>query len=361
MKKIRIRLFLVTLALICLGLVMIYSASSMVAYEHFGDSMHYLKKHLLYILIGVILFTACLIVDYEKMRRYIKPFLLFSILLLAAVFIPGVGRAAGGARRWISFGVFSFQPSEIAKMAIVFYAADVLARKQTDNKSFFHSFMPLVLVLGLSVLLILLEPDLGTAITLIALVVIIAFVAKVRLKYLLFVLLPGIITAVFLIAIKPYRLKRIISFMDPWSDRQGAGFQIVQSLIAIGSGGLLGVGLGNSKQKLFYLPEAHTDFIYAIISEELGLLGSLGVLCLFGLFIWLGFEIAFLARNLFGRLLACGLVSMIGLQVIINIGAVTSIIPPKGMPLPFISYGGTSLLYSMASVGLLLNISKHRR
>ncbi|MFH1645261.1 MAG: putative lipid II flippase FtsW [Candidatus Omnitrophota bacterium] len=360
-RKIRIRLFLVTLALICLGLVMIYSASAMVAYEHFGDSMYYLKRHLLYILVGIVFFVACLSVDYEKMRKYIKPFLLFSVLLLMAVFIPGIGHAAGGARRWIGIGHFSFQPSEIAKMAMVFYAADVLARKQSDTDSFFHSFMPLILVLSLSVMLILLEPDLGTAVTLAALVIIIAFVAEVRLKYLLFVLLPGLIGSGFLIALKPYRLKRIIAFMNPWSDRHGAGFQIVQSLIAMGSGGMFGVGLGNSKQKLFYLPEAHTDFIYSIICEELGILGSLGLLCLFVFFIWLGFKIAFLARNLFGRLLACGLVSMIALQVIINIGAVTGTIPPKGMPLPFISYGGTSLLYSMASVGLLLNISRHRR
>jgi cell division protein FtsW len=218
-----------------------------------------------------------------------------------------------------------------------------------------------VIILSLCVILILAEPDLGTAVALAALIIIMAFVAGVRMKQMFIIGLPGLVAVIALIATKPYRLKRITAFLNPWQDPRGSGFQIIQSFIAMGSGGLLGVGLAHSKQKLFYLPEAHTDFIFAVIGEELGLLGALCVIGLFVVFVGLGFKIAYSARDLFGQFLAFGLVSMITLQVFINIAAVTGSIPTKGLPLPFISYGGTSLVYSIASVGLLLNIGRHRR
>ena len=352
---------MVTALLMAIGIVMIYSSSSIFAYEAYGDSAYYLKRHLLFMLIGSILSIFFMSFDYVKLRRFIKPFLLISIILLILVLIPGIGSAVGGARRWINFGFINFQPSEIAKMALIFYAADVLSRKQSDIVNFMYGFLPLMIVLGVCLLLILLEPDLGTAIAIGFLIFIMAFVAGARLKHIVTISLPAIPLFGLLIALKPYRLKRIFVFFNPWADPKGAGFQIIQSFIALGSGGILGVGLGHSQQKLFYLPEAHTDFIFSIIGEELGLLGTATIIFLFIIFIYLGTYIAYKARDLFGQFLGFGLVAMIALQVVVNIAAVTGAIPTKGLPLPFISYGGTSLIYSMLSVALLLNIARHRR
>jgi cell division protein FtsW len=361
MRRIRIRLLVVASILIAIGTVMIYSASSAFAYETFGDSAYYLKRHIFYMMIGFLMAAVFMSFDYARLKKYTKPFLIFSVLLLAAVFIPGIGRAAGGARRWIGLGPINFQPSEIAKLALLLYAADVLSRKQSEIENFLYGFLPLMLILGLCILLILAEPDLGTAVALAALIIIMAFIAGVNIKHLFFMFLPGIFAVAGLIAMKPYRIKRVVAFLNPWADPRGAGFQIIQSFVAMGSGGLFGVGLAHSKQKLFYLPEAHTDFIFSIIGEELGFIGALSVIALFIILIWLGFKIAHSARDLFGQFLAFGLISMIALQVIINIAAVTGTIPTKGLPLPFISYGGTSLVYNMASIGILLNIAKHRR
>ena len=361
MRQIRINLFLVTSILLAIGTVMIYSSSSAFAYESYGSSAYFLKRHIIFMFIGLIAAVSLMSFDYGKLKNYAKPFLIFSILLLIAVFIPGIGRSAGGARRWIKLGSISFQPSEIAKMALVFYAADVLSRKQSEIKDFLYGFLPLMIALGVCISLILLEPDLGTAVALTFLIIIMAFIAGVDIKQLLAMIVPGLIAMIGLIATKPYRIKRIMAFWNPWNDPRGSGFQIIQSMVAMGTGGFFGVGLAHSKQKLFYLPEAHTDFIFSIIGEELGLIGTLGIVILFAIFIWLGFRIAYSARDLYGQFLAFGLVTMLALQVIINIAAVTGSIPTKGMPLPFISYGGTSLVYSLASVGLLLNIAKHRR
>jgi len=361
MRQIRINLFLVTAILLAIGTVMIYSSSSAFAYESYGSSAYFVKRQLLFMLVGLIAAVLLMSFDYGKLKNFTKPFLLFSILLLIAVFIPGIGHSAGGAKRWISLGAINFQPSEIAKMALVFYAADVLARKQSEIKNFLYGFLPLVMSLGVCILLILLEPDLGTAVTLAFLIIIMAFIAGVDIKQLFIMIVPGILTLIGLIVMKPYRIKRMMAFLNPWNDPRGSGFQIIQSMIAMGTGGFFGVGLAHSKQKLFYLPEAHTDFIFSIIGEELGLIGTLGIVILFAIFIWLGFRIAYSARDLFGQFLAFGLVTMLALQVIINIAVVTGLIPTKGLPLPFISYGGTSLVYSLASVGLLLNIAKHRR
>ena len=361
MRHIRINLFLAVTILTAIGAIMIYSSSCAYAYENYHDSAYFLKRHIVFLFVGFIAAVALMSFDYGKLRNFSKPFLIFSIFLLLAVFIPGIGRAAGGARRWISLGGISFQPSEIAKLSLVLYAADILSRKQSEIKDFFYGFMPLIISLGACLILILAGSDLGTAVAIALLIIIMAFIAGVDLKQLLMVMVPGIIAMIGLIAAKPYRIKRMIAFANPWSDPRGAGFQIIQSMIAMGSGGLFGVGLAHSKQKLFYLPEAHTDFIFSIIGEELGMIGSMGVIILFAVFIWLGFKIAYSARDLFGQFLAFGLVTMIALQVMINIAAVTALIPTKGLPLPFISYGGTSLVYSLASVGLLLNIAKHRR
>ncbi len=352
---------MVTVILLAIGVVMIYSSSAIFAYEAHGDSAYYFKKHLLFMLIGFILSVFFMSFDYVKLKKFIKPFLLFSIILLILVLIPGIGSAVGGARRWISFWFINFQPSEIAKMALIFYAADVLSRKQSDIINFVYGFLPLIIALGVCLLLILLEPDLGTAIAIGILIFTMAFVAGARLKHIAAISLPAIPLLALLIALKPYRLKRILVFFNPWAEAKGAGFQIIQSFIALGRGGIFGVGLGHSQQKLFYLPEAHTDFIFSIIGEELGLLGTAAIIFLFIIFIYLGTYIAYKGRDLFGQFLGFGLVAMITLQVIVNIAAVTGTIPTKGLPLPFISYGGTSLIYSMLSVALLLNIARHRR
>jgi len=361
MKSLRIRLFMITILLLAIGVVMIYSSSSIFAYEAYGDSAYFLKRHLLFMLIGFIFSAFFMSFDYARIRRFSKPFLLASAGLLMLVLIPGIGNAVGGARRWINIGFINFQPSEIAKMALIFYAADILSRKQSDITNFIYGFLPLMLVLASCVFLILLEPDLGTAVAIGILICAMIFIAGARIKHLLAISLPALPLLAVLIIMKPYRLKRIFAFINPWADPKGVGYQIIQSFIALGSGGLFGVGLGCSKQKLFYLPEAHTDFIFSIIGEELGLLGVAIVIFLFIIFVYLGTHIAYKARDLYGQLLAFGLVAMIALQVMVNVAAVTGTIPTKGLPLPFISYGGSSLVYSMVSVALLLNIARYRK
>jgi len=361
MRQVRIRLFMVTMLLMAVGAVMIYSSSAIAAYEKYGDSAYFLKRHIFFMLLGFVLSPLFLTFDYVKIRKFVKPFLFFAIMLLVLVLIPGIGTAIGGARRWIRFAFINFQPSEVAKIAVIFYAADVLARKQSDIRDFVHGFLPIMIVLGACLVLILLEPDLGTAIAIALLTFAMVFVAGAKIKHIAAIGLAAVPLLAVLIAMKPYRIKRIFVFLNPWAYPRGAGFQIIQSFIALGNGGLFGVGLGHSQQKLFYLPEAHTDFIFSIIGEELGLLGAGAVILLFIYFIYLGTRIAYKAKDLFGQLLAFGLVAMIALQVIVNIAAVTGSIPTKGLPLPFISYGGSSLIASMLSVALLLNIARHRR
>lgn len=359
MRQIRIRLFMVTVILLAIGVVMVYSASSVNAYETMKDSAYYLKRHLIYLMLGIIASLWIMSVDYDIIRRYIKPALIISFLLLVLVLIPGIGREVAGARRWFRFSILSFQPSQVAKLVLILYFADVLSRKQSEIRSFAHGFMPPMIMLGLSVGLILLEPDLGTAVAIGVVSFIMLFVAGIRLFHLVPVLVSSLPALAVIILAKPYRMKRILAFLDPWQDPQGIGFQIIQSYIALGSGGFLGVGLGQSRQKLLYLPGCHTDFIFSIIGEELGIIGAAAVILLFMMFVWLGIRIALRSRDLFGHLAALGIVSMIGLEAIINIGVATGSIPTKGLSLPFISYGGSSLMFDMIGVALLLNIAKY--
>ncbi len=349
---------MVTVALLAIGVVMVYSASAINAYMLYGDSAYYLKRHLLYLLIGIIASLWIMSVDYDVIKRYIKPALIVSFVLLVAVLIPGISREIAGARRWFRFSFLSFQPSQVAKLVLILYFADVLSRKQSEIKSFYRGFMPPMIMLGLSVALILKEPDLGTAVAISVVSFIMLFVAGIRLAHLLPVLVSSFPALAVIILVKPYRMKRILAFLNPWQDPQGIGFQIIQSYIALGSGGLLGVGLGQSRQKLLYLPGCHTDFIFSIIGEELGLIGAGAVIILFMIFVWLGIKIAVRSRDLFGHLAALGITCMIGLEAIINISVATGSIPTKGLSLPFISYGGSSLVFDMAAVALLLNIAK---
>ena len=358
MKKEAQRLLVVTTLLICIGIVMIYSSSSSYAYEKFQDSAYYLKRHMVHFIIGLIFSLFVMRLDHRKIKKITKPLIIISILSLALVFIPGVGHEAGGARRWIRFGPIGFQPSEFAGLFLIIYLADILERKQHCIKSFFYGFMPPFIISAFTVLLVLLQPDLGNAAIFFALLIIMFFVSGVNMSYFLPFIIAFVPALYFLIIKVPYRLRRIVGYLDPWGDAQGAGFQIVQSFLALGSGGIFGVGLGCSRQKLFYLPQGHTDFIFSIIGEELGLIGTLGIVILFSAFVWLGIRISLKAEDLFAKLLALGVTVSIGLKAIINIAVSTGAIPTKGLPLPFVSYGGTALIFNMVGVALLLSIAK---
>jgi len=357
-RNIRINLFITMLILICVGIVMIYSASSIYAWERYNDGLFFLKRHISFLFIGAFLAFLIMSVDYRKLRRFAKPFLILSLLLLVLVLIPGIGREVSGARRWFRFKFISFQPSELANMAIIIYIADFIARKGNMIKQFLRGFLPPVCVLGLVALLILMQPDLGTTLAIGIVVFIMLFVSGARVAYLLSVVLASLPVVYLLIFSVPYRRMRILAFLNPWLDPKGSGFQIIQSQIALGSGGIFGVGLGHSRQKLFYLPAAHTDFIFSIIGEELGLVGTLGIVILFMLFIQQGLKVIKNAPDKFGYLLSLGLVLMISLKAIINIGVSCGLLPTKGLPLPFISYGGSSLIFDMVSVGILINIAR---
>jgi len=357
MKKEAQGILIITTILICVGIIMVYSSSSCYAYDKFQDSAFYLKRHLVHFIIGLALAAFALKVDYRKIKGHAKILLLVSFTALILVLVPGIGHEAGGAKRWFRISFLGFQPSEFAGLFLIIYLADALERKQTCIKNFFYGFMPPLVVAGLVVLLILLQPDLGTAVMLLAVSIIMMFVSGANIMYLFPFIGMSLPVLYFLIFRVPYRLRRIVGYLDPWGDAQGSGFQIVQSFLALGSGGIFGVGLGASRQKLFYLPQVHTDFIFSIIGEELGLIGTLGIVILFGLFIWQGLKISVKARDLFGKFLALGITVSIALRAIINIAVSTGAVPTKGLPLPFISYGGTALIFNMVGVALLLNIS----
>lgn len=357
-RNIRINLFVVSAVLICIGIVMIYSATSIYAWERYKDSFFFLKRHLVFLTFGAVLTLLVMMSDYRELKRLSKPLLIASFLLLVLVLIPGIGREVSGARRWFRLKFISFQPSEFAILAMIIYVADFIERKGDSIKQFVKGFLPPVLVVGACALLILLQPDLGTTLSIGAVVFIMLFVAGVRTSHLLSIVLASIPALYLLIFTVPYRRTRILAFLNPWLDPKGSGFQIIQSQISLGSGGIFGRGLGQSRQKLFYLPAGHTDFIFSIIGEELGLLGTLGVIILFIIFIRQGLKIIKHSPEKFGYFLALGLVSMISLRAIINIGVSCGILPTKGLPLPFISYGGSSLIFDMVSVGLLMNIAR---
>lgn len=347
-------LVLVTLALTAFGLVMVYSASSARAAVSAGDPGYYLKRQALYALAGLALFVVLARTDFRALRRAAGPLLAASFVLLAAVLVLGV--SVNGARRWLDVGPVSVQPSELAKIAIVIWVAALLSRRQPPT-SLRGLLRPIGVVVGAALLLVLLEPDLGTALALLGAVGAILLVTGTPMRVLLAagsVMAALVLTASWL---EPYRRARLVAFIDPWQDPQGAGFQSVQALIALGSGGIFGVGLGESVQKVYYLPEASTDMIFAIVGEELGLLGAAAVILAYAAFGFAGFRIALRSRNPFGKRLAAGLTALVCGQAAVNLGAVLGIAPLTGIPLPFVSYGGSSLVAGLATVGILLNIA----
>lgn len=358
MRNVRVSIFLITFALVSVGIVMIYSASAIYAYSNTGDSLFYLKRHLVYLAIGYLMMLAAMSIDIKILQRFSKPIIVSAIVLLALVLLPHFGKEISGAKRWFRFGGFNFQPSEFAKIAIIIYMADLIARKGNQMKSFVFGYMPAMIVLGLVVGLVLLEPDLGTAVTISVITLMVLFAGGGRIVHLLSFFLASIPALYVLIFSAPYRRRRIMAFLNPWADKRGVGFQIIQSFVALGSGGLFGVGLGQSRQKLFYLPASHTDFIFSIIGEELGFIGTASVTALFFLFVWQGMKIVFKAAGSFEKMLALGVVALIAFEAIINIGVTAGAFPTKGLPLPFISYGGSGLIFHLMAIGLLLNIAK---
>ncbi|MCM8790701.1 MAG: putative lipid II flippase FtsW [Candidatus Omnitrophica bacterium] len=358
MRSVRISIFTIVAILVCVGVVMIYSASAIYAYNNMGDSLYFLKRHFIYLIIGLGFMFVSMSVDINVLRNASRPLLILSLVLLVLVLIPHIGRETFGARRWFRMGMVNFQPSEFAKIALLVYMADMISRKKDIIKGFWKGYVPTMIVLGLTVGLILLEPDLGTAVTLFVVTVMMLFVGGVRVFYIIGSVLASLPALYMLLFSVPYRRKRMMIFLNPWSDKRGTGFQVIQSFIALGSGGIFGVGLGQSRQKLFYLPASHTDFIFSIIGEEMGFLGTVSIVSLFILFVWQGMKISFHSPDTFERLLSFGIVSLIALEAIINIGVTAGALPTKGLPLPFISYGGSGLVFHLMAVGILLNISR---
>jgi len=358
MRQTRQNLIIITLILVAIGVVMVYSSSGIYAEKMFGDSAYFLKRQLAFAGIGLAGLVLSMLLSLEKLKKYARAGFILALLLLVLVIATPLGREVGGAKRWLRAGIFSFQPVEFAKVMLVVYLADLISKKGKRLKEFLYGFLPCMLVLGIVLLLLLLQPDLGMAILIAVVAGLMFLISGIKLRYLTGVILGGLPLIYYMIFRVDYRRKRILAFLNPWADERGAGFQIIQSWIALASGGLFGLGLGQSRQKLFYLPESHTDFIFSIIGEELGLLGTASILILFILLVWQGAKVAFNSPDAFSHLLCFGLVSMLGLEAIINIGVATGALPTKGLPLPFVSYGGSSLVFHLIAIGLLLNVSK---
>lgn len=353
-------LLLIALALTCIGVVMVYSSSAIMAAERFHDGFYFLKRQLIFALVGVVVLVAVSYFNYQNWRRIAVVLLLVSIVLLGLVFVPGLGVRVGGAMRWLRLPGLTLQPAELVKLALVLYLAHSLTRKKEKVRSLTKGYLPYLVVLGLLLGMLLKQPDLGSAMIIAGVAFAMLIVAGVRWRYLLPTALMSLPVLYVLIMQVDYRRRRIMAFLDPWEDPFDTGFQIIQSLVAFGKGGVLGQGLGIGEQKLFYLPEAHTDFIFSVIGEELGLVGVLVVAALFLLLFLCGIRIALQCSDPFGRNLAFGLSLLLGLEAFVNLAVCMGLLPTKGLALPFISYGGTSLVVCLAGVGILLNISAVR-
>jgi cell division protein FtsW len=351
-------LLISVLLLLGIGLVAVYSASSILAEARFGDHYFYLKRQAVYCLFGILLMIAAKNINYLVYRKLVYVFLGLSSLLLVLLLIPGLGFKVGGAQRWFRLGFISLQPSEAAKLSLAIFMAYSMSKNFDQMRTFLNGLLPHLLVGSIFVALILLQPDLGTAVIIGMWMLILLFVGGVHLGQLF--LLLGLTTPIvfYLISQSAYRLNRWWAFLNPWEDPQGFGFQIIHSFLAFGSGGLFGVGIGNSKQKLFYLPEPHTDFVAAIIAEEAGFIGISILIILFALIVIRGITIALKAPELFGTYLALAISCMLAVQVIVNMGVVMALLPTKGLTLPFVSYGGSSLVVSLLAMGILMNISR---
>ena len=350
-------MFTVTLLLVFFGLIMVFSASAVMANERFGSAYTFLLRQFLWAVAGILAMVVLMNFDY---RRFKHPAIVFgllavtTLLLVAVLFLD----RSHNTHRWIRFGAFSFQPSELAKPAIILFLAYFLESRMKSIEDWRNTLVPAIIPPLVMAILIVRQPDLGTTMVCLAIAATILFVAGLRLRYFGYALAASILPLYFLVFRTKWRYDRILAFVNPYSDPQGRGFHMIQSLIAVGTGGFSGMGLMEGKQKLFYLPEPHTDFIFAVISEELGLVGALVVVALFGIFLYRGMRTALATTDLFAKFLATGITAMIGIQAFFNISVVLGLMPTKGIPLPFISYGGSSLFMTLACVGVLLNITQ---
>jgi len=350
-------LFVVTLILVFVGLVMVFSASAVMAKERYGSGSTFLLRQMAWAAAGIASMAVAMKVDYRRLKHPAVVFSLLGVTSLMLISVFFLDRAHN-THRWIHWGSFSFQPSEMAKPALILFLAYFLESRTKSMDDWRNTLLPAVLPTLVFLGLIVFQPDLGTAIACAAITGCVLFVAGLDLRYLGYAFAASLLPLYFLIFHVSYRRDRILAFLNPYSDPQGRGFHIIQSLIAVSTGGITGVGLMEGKQKLFYLPEPHTDFIFAVTAEELGLLGSLVVVALFAIFLWRGFRTALHVDDMFGRFLAVGITSMVVVQAFINISVVLGLMPTKGIPLPFVSYGGSSLFITLACVGVLLNVSR---
>jgi cell division protein FtsW len=349
-------IMLMSIALTCFGVVMVYSASNIMADKRFHDGFFFLKRQGIFALLGFGLMLAVMHIDYRVWKKMAVPALLLCLVLLVMVLIPGIGGKAGGSSRWIKLPGFNLQPSEMAKLALIMYMAYSLDKKQDKVKDFATGIIPYMIVLAILIGCLALQPDLGGALTLVAVAMTMLFAAGTRLSHIFSMILLAMPLLAYKLS-RGYHKGRMEAWTNPWSDPEGKGFQIIQSWLALGTGGVFGRGLGEGKQKLFYLPEAHTDFILSVVGEELGFLGVLVIIGMFFLLVQRAMRISVAAPDTFGRFLALGIAVLFGIEATVNMGVVTGLLPTKGLALPFISYGGSSLLISLFAVGILLNIS----
>ena len=351
-------LFAATVGLALFGVVMVYSASAVLAQKENGSQFHYVLKQGVWVAIGFVVMLLAMQFNYQqlKSRRIVYSLLLMCSIGLISVFAFS---STNGAHRWIKLPGVSLQPSEITKLSLIIFLAYFLEKRAGEEGDFWRTFVPCGVITGWLACLVVIEPDFGTAMMLVLIFTVLVYTSGARVLHLAMAAAPALVAATGLLIFVPWRLKRLITFMDPWADQQGAGFQVVQSLIAIGSGGTNGLGFAQGKQKMLFLPFAHSDFIFAVIGEELGLVGAIAVVAVFALFLWRGVRTALLAPDRFGMLLSLGIVTSIVAQALFNISVVLSLVPTKGIPLPFISYGGSSLVPTLAAVGILLNVSQH--
>ena len=355
--KIDFSFLIIVLMLVIYGLIMVFSASSASAHHYQGDTLYFIKRQLIWAVLGVIAMFVIARIPYKVVKKLAFPIFIVSVVCL--VLVPIVGKEINGAKRWLGIGSLGFQPSELAKFAMIIFLSKLIADNKFDLNDYIKGFWAYLCIIGGVALLILVEPHLSGAIVVALTSFVILFMAGAKGKHIATLFPMGAGALVVAIIIEPYRMKRFITFLDPFADTLGDGWQVVQSLYAIGSGGLFGLGLGQSRQKFLYIPEPHNDFIFSIICEELGFVGAVFTIILFVMLIWRGIRISILAPDKFSSLLSGGIMSLVAIQVLMNIAVVTSSMPATGVPLPFFSYGGTSLLFMLASMGVMLNISRY--
>lgn len=360
-KNIDLILLISVIAISIFGIIMIYSSSNIWAEYKFNDAFKYLKMQGLFLIVGIVLMIIISKIPYKYYLDKANIILVICFVLLILVLIPGIGKIRNGSRSWFGVGGLGIQPSEFMKLALIIFISKYLHKNERNNISIKKDILPILFITLLTFGLIMLQPDFGTGVIIVMSIIGILFISGLKMKFFIIAGLVGVVGAVVLILIAPYRFERILSFINPWVDPLGTGFQAIQSLFAIGPGGLLGLGLGNSIQKHFYLPEPQTDFIFAIISEEFGFLGVLIVSALFLTIIYRGMKISLTAKDLFSKYLSFGITFSLAFQALLNLMVVVSLIPITGVTLPFLSYGGSSLLITLCSMGILLNISRYQK